>query len=81
MKDGRDPLDKDEIVSTLIEQSDPEWAPPPEAVVTLTNDDFDEVVNQGWFRIIKIVITIITFVFNFSFEFLLKTIIKFKFLT
>ena len=42
-------MDKDEIVSTLIEQSDPEWAPPPEAVVTLTNDDFDEVVNQGMF--------------------------------
>jgi len=45
--------DKDEIVSTLIEQSDPEWAPPPEAVVTLTNDDFDEVVNQADFIVVE----------------------------
>ena len=27
-------------------QADPNWKPPPEAVVTLTKDNFDDVVNS-----------------------------------
>ena len=35
------------IVRYMKEQSDPNWEPPPEAVITLTSEDFDETVNEA----------------------------------
>ena len=31
----------------MKKESDPNWTPPPEAVQTLTQDDFDDVVNEA----------------------------------
>lgn len=30
----------------MKERSDPNWKPPPEAVITLTKDNFDELTQQ-----------------------------------
>lgn len=35
------------MVSKVLEYADPDWSPPPEAVVTLTNDNFDDTINNG----------------------------------
>lgn len=34
-----------EIVAKVKEVSDPNWTPPPEATMVLTQDNFDDVVN------------------------------------
>lgn len=34
-----------EIVAKVKEVSDPNWTPPPEATLVLTQDNFDDVVN------------------------------------
>ncbi|XP_038077413.1 protein disulfide-isomerase A4-like [Patiria miniata] len=41
------PRDEAGIVRYMKEQSDPNWEPPPEAVMTLTSENFDEIVNQA----------------------------------
>jgi len=38
---------KQDVVSKVLEYADPDWSPPPEAVVTLTNDNFDDTINNG----------------------------------
>lgn len=45
--------DKPEIIAKLSQLSDPNWAPPPEAVVTLTTANFDEVVNAADFMVVE----------------------------
>ena len=35
------------IVRYMKEQSDPNWKPPPEAVLTLTTENFDETVDNA----------------------------------
>lgn len=35
------------IVAKVKEVSDPNWTPPPEATLVLTQDNFDEVVNDA----------------------------------
>jgi len=45
--------DKPEIVEKLLQLSDPNWAPPPEAVVSLTSDNFDEIVNAADFMVVE----------------------------
>lgn len=40
------PRNKDGIVEYMKERASPKWEPEPEAVLTLTKDDFDEVVNN-----------------------------------
>ncbi|XP_071957938.1 protein disulfide-isomerase A4-like [Antedon mediterranea] len=44
--DYKGPREEAGIVSYMKEQADPSWAPPPEAVITLTDATFDEVVNK-----------------------------------
>ncbi|XP_050388560.1 protein disulfide-isomerase A4 [Patella vulgata] len=34
------------IISYMKERADPNWKPPPEAVITLTDDNFDDIVNK-----------------------------------
>ena len=34
------------IVEYMKEQSDPNWKPPPEAVITLTKDNFTDTINS-----------------------------------
>jgi len=34
------------IVKYMKEQSDPNWKPPPEAVITLTKDNFTDTINS-----------------------------------
>ena len=34
------------IVKYMEEQADPNWKPPPEAVVTLTKDNFTDVISR-----------------------------------
>ena len=34
------------IVSYVLERSDPNWKPPPEAVLTLTKENFDDVTKK-----------------------------------
>ncbi|XP_022080080.1 protein disulfide-isomerase A4-like [Acanthaster planci] len=41
------PRDESGIVKYMKEQSDPNWEPPPEAVITLTSEDFDDTVNEA----------------------------------
>lgn len=53
VKDWSGGRDKAEIVGKLIELSDPNWEEPPEAVVTLTTADFDEVVNAADFVVVE----------------------------
>lgn len=36
-----------EIVAKVKEVSDPNWTPPPEATMVLTQDNFDDVVNSA----------------------------------
>lgn len=36
-----------EIVAKVKEVSDPNWTPPPEATMILTQDNFDDVVNSA----------------------------------
>lgn len=43
--DYEGPRNEDGIVKYMEEQADPNWKPPPEKVVTLTGDNFDEFVN------------------------------------
>ncbi|NWI14266.1 PDIA4 isomerase, partial [Crypturellus soui] len=38
---------EDAIVAKVKEISDPNWTPPPEAALVLTQDNFDEVVNDA----------------------------------
>lgn len=38
---------EDAVVSRVMELADPNWAPPPEAVITLTDSNFDEVVDNA----------------------------------
>ncbi|NXO82652.1 PDIA4 isomerase, partial [Sitta europaea] len=38
---------EDAIVAKVKEVSDPNWTPPPEATLVLTQDNFDEVVNDA----------------------------------
>ncbi|XP_066932342.1 protein disulfide-isomerase A4-like [Clytia hemisphaerica] len=40
------PRDHDGIVSYVLERSDPNYKPPPEAVLTLTKDNFDEITQK-----------------------------------
>ncbi|XP_067867463.1 protein disulfide-isomerase A4 [Heterodontus francisci] len=40
-------LNKDEIISKVKEVVSPDWSPPPEATVVLTDDTFDDVVNDA----------------------------------
>ena len=35
------------IVAYMEDKASPEWAPPPDAVITLTNENFDETVNNA----------------------------------
>jgi len=49
-KGGRD---KQEIIDTLVEMSDPEWTEPPSDVVVLTTENFDEVVMNEDFVIVE----------------------------
>ncbi|XP_033097687.1 protein disulfide-isomerase A4-like [Anneissia japonica] len=44
--DYKGPREEAGIVSHMQEQADPSWTPPPEAVITLTDDNFDEMVNK-----------------------------------
>ncbi|XP_041365529.1 protein disulfide-isomerase A4-like [Gigantopelta aegis] len=39
------PREETGIVKYMTERSDPEWKPPPEAVLTLTKENFEDVVN------------------------------------
>ncbi|XP_078573399.1 protein disulfide-isomerase A4-like [Branchiostoma floridae x Branchiostoma japonicum] len=41
------------IVDYMKEQSDPNWEPPPEAVVTLTEENFDEFVNENAITLVE----------------------------
>ncbi|XP_071500821.1 protein disulfide-isomerase A4-like [Diadema antillarum] len=41
------PRDEIGIVEYMKEQSDPNWTPPPEAVITLTQDNFDDIVTEA----------------------------------
>ncbi|XP_019635970.1 PREDICTED: protein disulfide-isomerase A4-like [Branchiostoma belcheri] len=47
------PRQEDGIVNYMKEQSDPNWEPPPEAVVTLTEDNFDEFVNDNAITLVE----------------------------
>nr|XP_002130820.1 protein disulfide-isomerase A4-like isoform X1 [Ciona intestinalis] len=38
---------EDAVVQKVMELSDPDWKPPPEAVLTLTTENFDETVNNA----------------------------------
>jgi len=38
---------KEAVVNKVLEYADPNWKPPPEAVITLTTENFDEVVNNA----------------------------------
>lgn len=49
-KGGRD---KQEIIDTLVEMSDPEWTEPPSDVVVLNSDNFDDVVMNEDFVIVE----------------------------
>jgi len=40
------PREEKGIVNYMKERSDPNWKPPPEAVITLTKDNFDELTQQ-----------------------------------
>ena len=35
------------FVAKVLEVAQPDWAPPPEAVLVLTKDNFDETVNNA----------------------------------
>ncbi|XP_002732815.1 protein disulfide-isomerase A4-like [Saccoglossus kowalevskii] len=41
------PREEEGIVKYMKEQADPNWKPPPEAVITLTEANFDEIVNEA----------------------------------
>ncbi|GFO31601.1 protein disulfide-isomerase [Plakobranchus ocellatus] len=50
-RDGKDfeydgPRNKDGIIQYMKERAAPDWEPEPDAVITLTKDDFDEVVEN-----------------------------------
>ena len=53
VKDWSGGRDKAEIVDKLVELSDPNWEEPPEAVITLTTDDFDDIVNTADFMVVE----------------------------
>ncbi|XP_038653706.1 protein disulfide-isomerase A4 [Scyliorhinus canicula] len=40
-------LSKDELLSKVKEVASPDWIPPPEATIVLTEDNFDDVVNDA----------------------------------
>ncbi|XP_077977959.1 protein disulfide-isomerase A4-like [Glandiceps talaboti] len=44
--DYKGPREEEGIVKYMKEQADPNWKPPPEAVLTLTDDNFDEIVDK-----------------------------------
>jgi len=46
VQDYDGPRDADGIVAYMSEKADPNWKPPPEAVLTLTTEDFNEVINR-----------------------------------
>ncbi|XP_078092578.1 protein disulfide-isomerase A4 [Mustelus asterias] len=41
------PLAKNELLSKVKEIASPDWIPPPEATIVLTEDNFDDVVNDA----------------------------------
>jgi len=45
--DYEGPRDEEGIVNYMEEVGSPDWKPPPEAVLTLTQDNFDETVNNA----------------------------------
>ena len=45
--------DKKEIIDTLVEMSDPNWAPPPSDVIVLTEENCDEIVPSEDFIIVE----------------------------
>ncbi|XP_052805252.1 protein disulfide-isomerase A4-like [Mya arenaria] len=45
--DYEGPRDADGIVTWVSERADPNYKPPPEAVVTVTKDNFDEFINSA----------------------------------
>lgn len=45
--DYEGPRDEDGIVSYMEDKASPDWAPPPEAVQTLTTENFDDTVNNA----------------------------------
>ncbi|XP_066301546.1 protein disulfide-isomerase A4-like [Branchiostoma lanceolatum] len=51
--DYEGPRQEQGIVDYMREQSDPNWEPPPEAVVTLTEDNFDEFVNDNAITLVE----------------------------
>ncbi|XP_048378244.1 protein disulfide-isomerase A4 [Stegostoma tigrinum] len=40
-------VSKDEILSKVKEIASPDWVPPPEATIVLTEDNFDDVINKA----------------------------------
>ena len=34
------------MINYVLERSDPNWKPPPESVITLTKDNFDEITKK-----------------------------------
>ena len=44
--DYNGPRHQDGIVEYMKERADPEWKPPPDAVLTLSKDNFDDIVNK-----------------------------------
>lgn len=45
--DYKGTLDKEGILSKVKEVTSPDWVPPPEATITLTEENFDDVVNDA----------------------------------
>ncbi|CAK8694525.1 unnamed protein product [Clavelina lepadiformis] len=41
------PRSKNDIINRVLELSDPNWKPPPEAVITLTEENFDSIVDNA----------------------------------